>query len=105
MAKKAAKKTAKKSAKDVPLEQALADLHKIVAELEGGDISLEDSLERYEAGMTLIRSCHEKLTTAEQKIQRLAGLDADGQPRLEPFDATATADAVQGAGRRSNLFD
>ena len=104
MAKKAAKKKATKP-DDVPLEQALAELHEIVAELEAGEISLEESLARYESGMTLIRSCHEKLTTAEQRIQQLAGLDADGQPRLEPFDGTATADAVQGAGRRSNLFD
>ena len=113
MAKKAAKKKSAKSApgakadgaEQPPLEEALARLHEIVAALESGETSLEESLERYEEGMTLLRGCHARLTDAEQRIAKLAGFDADGQPQTEPFDGAAPADTVDGAGRRESLFD
>ena len=105
--KKAAKKVSASASESVPFEQSLSRLHEIVADLEGGEISLEESLVRYEEGMTLIRGCHEQLTTAEQKIQQLAGVDENGEATLEPFDGAATTDTVEGAGRRgaSSLFE
>lgn len=74
-------------------EQALAELDRIVRELEDGGTGLEESLARYEEGVGLLKSCYAQLRQAEQRIQLLAGIDEDGKPILKPFDHTATAEA------------
>ncbi len=73
-------------------EQALADLERIVHELEDGKIGLEDSLARYEQGVKLLKQCYGQLRQAEQRIQELLGLDEQGNPLTKPFDHTATID-------------
>jgi exodeoxyribonuclease VII small subunit len=75
-------------------EDALAELDKIVRELEDGSTGLEQSLARYEAGVALLKQCYAKLRDAEQRVVKLAGLDADGQPVLAPFEHTAAVEAV-----------
>lgn len=83
-------------------EQSLAELQRIVAELESGSLGLEQSLSSYERGIGLLRQCHSVLERAEQKIELLTGIDASGNPTLVPFDATATAERQgKSAGRRS----
>jgi len=52
-------------------EQALAQLQKLVDELERGDGSLEESLARYEQGMKLAAYCNELLDKAELRVQEL----------------------------------
>jgi exodeoxyribonuclease VII small subunit len=74
-------------------EQALAELDRIVRELEDGGTGLEESLARYEEGVGLLKHCYSQLRQAEQRIQLLAGVDDDGTPILKPFDHTATAEA------------
>ena len=60
-------------------------------------------MRQFERGTALLRSCYQTLQQAEQKIELLAGFDADGKPILEPFDATATHDPErQNAGRRTD---
>jgi exodeoxyribonuclease VII small subunit len=66
-------------------EQALAELEKIVRELEDGQVSLEESLARYERGIGLLKLCYGQLQQAEQKIQLLTGVDEDGRPAARPF--------------------
>ena len=87
-------------------EEALAELEVIVRELEAGDISLETALQRYEAGVGLLKHCYTQLQQAEQKILLLAGEDADGRPVTQPFDH---APAVESEGterrRRPRLKD
>lgn len=73
-------------------ESALAVLQQIVHELEEGNLGLEASLARFEEGVRLLRSCHQILEQAEQRIEILTGIDAAGNPQLAPFDATATVD-------------
>ena len=53
--------------------EALAELEAIVAALEGGQLDLEDSLERYERGVALLRACQAKLGEAEQRVTMLMG--------------------------------
>jgi exodeoxyribonuclease VII small subunit len=53
--------------------EALAELEGIVAALEGGQLELEVSLERYERGVLLLRSLQTKLTEAQQKVTTLIG--------------------------------
>jgi len=57
---------------------ALSELESIVAQLEGGQLELEDSLERYERGVALLRALQAKLANAQQKVTMLTGeLEAD----------------------------
>ena len=73
-------------------EDALAELEKIVRELEDGSTGLEQSLARYEAGVALLKQCYAKLRDAEQRVVKLAGCDEDGKPILQPFDHTAAVE-------------
>ncbi len=52
-------------------EKSLADLQKIVEQLEKGDLSLEKSLGLYEKGIGLTRFCQEELGRAKLKIEQL----------------------------------
>ena len=71
-------------------EAALAELERIVQQLESGSLGLEPSLTRFEQGIGLLRQCYETLENAEQRIEMLTGLDADGNPRTAPFPAAET---------------
>lgn len=53
-------------------EQSICELETIVAQLERGELSLEESLQQFEKGITLARTCQTILTQAEQKIEILA---------------------------------
>ncbi len=74
--------------KGFTFEQALAKLEEIVAAIEQGQIGLEESVQRYEEGMRLIRHCRTVLAEAELKIQKLQA-DADGQLQPKPFRTTS----------------
>lgn len=74
---------AKKSA--LPdFEQSLRELEQIVRQMEQGELSLEDSLQYFERGIELTRSCQATLRLAEQKVEQL--LEKNGQFAIVPFD-------------------
>ena len=52
-------------------EQAITELESIVEELEQGDISLEESINKFEKGMKLSKLCDDKLNQLEQKMKKL----------------------------------
>ena len=52
-------------------ETSLMNLEKIVAELESGKLSLEDSLERYKEGINLIKNCNKLIDNAEKEVAKL----------------------------------
>ncbi|MBW1704596.1 MAG: exodeoxyribonuclease VII small subunit [Deltaproteobacteria bacterium] len=52
-------------------EKAMERLEEIVESLEGGDLSLEDSLKVFEEGMKLAQFCSHKLEEAEKKVTLL----------------------------------
>lgn len=52
-------------------EQALEELEQIVADLEAGEGSLDDSLRLFERGRDLARHCSELLQQAELKVRTL----------------------------------
>jgi exodeoxyribonuclease VII small subunit len=52
-------------------EEQLTALEKVVGKLEGGDLSLEDSVRLFEEGMKLSDACKKELEAAEGKIQML----------------------------------
>jgi exodeoxyribonuclease VII small subunit len=57
--------------KSVNFEKALAELEKLVEEMEQGNLSLEESLKRFEKGIALTSDCQEALHRAELKVKEL----------------------------------
>lgn len=67
-------------------EAALAELEKIVANLESGDTALEESIAKYERGEALKGRCEALLKEAEGRIEKISR-SADGTPvGTEPLD-------------------
>ena len=58
-------------AADLKFEAALAELETIVQNMEGGNLSLEDSITAYRRGSALLAHCQRQLNDAERKIQIL----------------------------------
>lgn len=52
-------------------ETALGDLEKIVDNLEKGELSLEETLKKFEEGMALSQFCQQALQDAQKKIELL----------------------------------
>jgi exodeoxyribonuclease VII small subunit len=66
-----------KEEKPKTFEESVADLEKIVAAIESGQIGLEESLAKYEQGMQLVKRCRSILDRAEKRIEQLTQT-ADG---------------------------
>lgn len=75
---------------ELAFETALGRLEKIVAELERGQPDLAAALAGYETGLRLLNHCHAVLDRAERSVAILTGVDADGNPVTDHFDAAAT---------------
>jgi|TARA_B100000795_G_scaffold260487_1_gene236415 exodeoxyribonuclease VII small subunit len=60
-----------KTAKAIDFEQQLESLEALVASLESGELSLEDSLKSFEQGIKVARECQQALKNAEQKVELL----------------------------------
>jgi len=65
-------------------EKALERLEQIVAEMEGGKLSLEKMISHFEEGSKLVKFCSGKLNEVEKKIEQL--LTKDGQVTTVPFE-------------------
>ena len=63
-------------------EAMMERLEELVAKLEGGNLSLDDSIKSFEEGMGLVKQCSSVLQEAEQRIQKLTR-DAEGKPAVE----------------------
>jgi exodeoxyribonuclease VII small subunit len=64
-------------------ESCLDELEKVVKELEGGDLSLDRSLELFERGMSLSDACRKQLEAAETRVEML--IRREGKLTAEPF--------------------
>ena len=63
-------------------EQALAELEKIVGQLESGEARLDDAISAYERGAALKQHCETKLREASDKVEKIR-LAADGSVSAE----------------------
>jgi len=52
-------------------EETMEKLENIVEELERGDLTLEETLKKYEEGMRYSKFCMDRLNQAEQKLKKL----------------------------------
>ena len=75
---------------DLSFGEALKELDGIVAQLEGGQLELEASLDNYQRGVDLLKSLQAKLAGAQQKVTMLIG-------ELEE-EAAETQSPASGAG-------
>ena len=76
---------AAKSGKTQSFEAALAELERVVADMESGKLTLEDSLASYKRGAELLSFCRSRLDDAQQQVRVLE----EGALR----DFTASGDA------------
>ncbi|MGC4019519.1 MAG: exodeoxyribonuclease VII small subunit [Muricomes sp.] len=58
------------------LEELFESLESVVSRLEKEEVTLEESFQLYQKGMTLLRQCNETIDTVEKKVQIL---DEDGE--------------------------
>jgi len=71
---------------EMSFEQAMAELEKVVGQLERGDVALEESIELYQRGAELKKLCEAKLKDAEEKVAAIT-LDGDGKAAgLKPVE-------------------
>jgi exodeoxyribonuclease VII small subunit len=62
---------AAKSTKTQPFEAALTELEQVVADMESGKLTLEDSLAAYKRGAELLSFCRSRLDDAQQQVRVL----------------------------------
>lgn len=73
-----------KKSTPINFEKSLEELEKLVERMEKGELSLEDSLQCFESGIELARTCQAALRMAEQKVEKL--IERNGQTESVPFD-------------------
>ncbi len=71
----------------------VARLERVVGELESGQLSLEQSIEKFAEGVRLAKDASRKLEEAERRVEQLVR-GADGEDDAVPF-------APEGAGKGS----
>ena len=59
--------------KNLNFEDSLAKLEGIVDALEDDDVSLEESVKKFEEGIKLVKDCQRQLQEAELKVNKLMG--------------------------------
>ena len=64
-------KMAGKSTKALSFEAAVAELEQVVADMESGKLSLDDSLAAYQRGADLLMQCRSRLDDAHQQVRIL----------------------------------
>ncbi len=67
-------------------EEQMEQLEKIVEELEKGELSLEDSVSKFEEGIKISKQCNQTLEESEKKITIL--VNQDGEIKEENFETT-----------------
>ncbi len=82
--------SAKKASPELNFEAAMDRLETIVEQMESGEMQLEELIVRYEEGMKLVKTCQERLASAEQRIEIITRNHA-GKPVVQPFDAAGPA--------------
>jgi exodeoxyribonuclease VII small subunit len=70
---------------EMSFEEAMKEIESIVAELERGELPLEESIGKFEEAVKLARSCQQNLEAARERISKLVKAEDDSFA-LEPFD-------------------
>ena len=76
-----------KSESAINFELTLAELEKLVKNLEEGDLTLDESLSGFKRGIELTRQCQSVLDDAQQTVEQL--INPEDEDSLTPFDPDA----------------
>ena len=76
-------------------EDSMKRLETIVEELEAGELSLEDSIARYEEGIKLSRRLTHVLDESEKRIERLVEKES-ASPTTEPMELSPGREGSEG---------
>ena len=74
-----------KKSNKIDFEKTFTELENLVNQMEKGDLSLEESLQCFEKGMSLTKDCQQALSEAEQKVKIL--LKKNKKSSLEIFES------------------
>jgi exodeoxyribonuclease VII small subunit len=74
-----------KSTEKIDFEKSLAELEKIVNDLESGALTLDESIAAFERGIELSKLCQKRLVAAEERVKKLIE-KSDTDFELEAFD-------------------
>jgi len=69
---------------DASFEASLERLESLVAEMEAGELSLDQMIAHFEEGSKLVAHCGKKLNEVERRIEKL--VKKDGEITTEPFE-------------------
>lgn len=83
----------KKKNEDIPFEDYLKRLEKIVNQLEEGELTLDESIKLYEEGMNISKLCLDKLNKAKQKIEQLV-IENEEKYSTKPFSIKKEEDTA-----------
>ena len=75
---------AAKASIPIDFEKSLEELENLVERMEKGELTLEESLQHFERGIALTRTCQAALRLAEQRVEKL--VEKDGRTVTVPFD-------------------
>ncbi len=75
-------------------EEAIKELTNIVGKIEQGEIPLQNSLEQYEKGMTLIKHCRDILQKAEKQIEKITEANLTKSKDDKPVKKTGPEEDV-----------
>ena len=92
-----------KKQKQQKFEDLLSELEKIVQDLEGGQIGLDEALEKYEKGIAALKECYDILRKAEKRIEILTK-NPDGSFDAKPFEGEGkeASDEKRPRARKNN---
>jgi exodeoxyribonuclease VII small subunit len=76
--------------KEIKFEDGLAQMEKLVEELEGGELDLDEALKRFEKGVKLSQQLNQSLEAANRRVEKLS-VKADGEAEVEDFEASPDA--------------
>lgn len=57
--------------KELNFEEAMSKLELVIKELESGNCSLDDAMDKYATGMKLVKFCDDKLKSATEKVNKI----------------------------------
>ncbi|MBU8901349.1 MAG: exodeoxyribonuclease VII small subunit [Victivallales bacterium] len=83
--------------KDMPFEQALEELEKLVDDMEQGELPLDDMIKHFERGTLLSKLCRQKLSRLEKKIEVLVKDNGENSEWQEFDDSSERKEATSPA--------
>lgn len=96
-------------ADELKFEEVLGQLEKLVVELEGGELGLDEAMKRFEKGVKLSRQLEASLESANRKVEQLLkeGADSGAQQTSSPDELSkgkAPKKATKGSKPQDSLF-